>query len=112
MATFTWSADYGASVDLQPRVKQVSFGDGYEQRVADGINTLRQMWQLNFSNRTLTEINAIDTFLRARGGIEAFDWTPPRASVAGKFVCRSWQRTAVAGVIDSISAKFEQVFEV
>ena len=34
MATFTWIASIGASLTVKPNVRKVSFGDGYEQRLA------------------------------------------------------------------------------
>lgn len=111
MATFTWDADFGATASREQRIKSVNFGDGYEQRQADGINPLRETWSLNFTNRDIAEIDAIEDFLLARGGVENFDWTPPRASAAAKYVCKSWQRTAAIGVFDSLTATFERVYE-
>lgn len=111
MSEFTWLPDYNASRATEPRVKAVRFGDGYEQRQADGINTIREQWSLTFSNRDLAEADAIDAFLTAQAGVENFDWIPPRESVAKKFICRAWQRTPVTGVIDTISATFERVYE-
>ena len=31
--------------------KQVQFGDGYEQRIQDGINNLKQEFSVTFNNR-------------------------------------------------------------
>jgi phage-related protein len=45
----------------------VAFGDGYEQRLAFGINTQPQLWSLEFRGRTSLDAAAIDAFLRARG---------------------------------------------
>ncbi len=111
MTTFTWNPDYQASADKQPRIKAVAFGDGYEQRYNDGLNPIRQVWTLSFVNRDLAEAAAIDAFLIARNGVEAFDWTPPRAVAAGKYVCKQWQRIPTAGPYDTITAVFTQVFE-
>lgn len=49
------------------RVRRVAFGDGYEQRLAFGINTQPQLWSLEFRGRTSLDAAAIDAFLRARG---------------------------------------------
>ncbi|MBL0319635.1 MAG: phage tail protein [Alphaproteobacteria bacterium] len=110
MPTFTYAPDYGATARREPRTKSVRFGDGYEQRQSDGINTNPEIWDLNFTNWSETDGNAIDDFLAARGSIESFDWTPPGGS-AGKFVCRNWSKSYVIGNLISISATFEQVFE-
>jgi phage-related protein len=110
MATFTWLPSYGATAQRQPRVKTVRFGDGYQQRFADGLNATAEVWSLQFSSRDTAEASAIDAFLKARAGTENFDWTPPGGS-AGKYVCKSWERTVAQSNYESISATFEQVFE-
>lgn len=110
MATFTWAPDFGATLDRSPKVKTAKFGDGYEQRVADGINNNPRNWPLTFSARTNTEAGQIMTFLDARAGVEAFDWTDPDG-VAGKFVCRKYSKTLSKYGINNVSATFEQVFE-
>lgn len=111
MSTFTWTLDRGAMLEKKPRVKSSPFGDGYEQRQADGINTTKEVWTVTFSNRDISEIDDIEEFLAARGGTENFTWTPPRSGSAKKFVCRQWQRTIVTAAVDTITATFEQVFE-
>ena len=80
MATFTYTPDFDASEEQRPVVRRVQFGDGYEQRLAYGLNTQPVSWRLTFRNRTNTERDNINTFLEARGGTESFDWTPPYGS--------------------------------
>jgi phage-related protein len=109
--TFTYVPNYGASQDIQPRVKSAKFGDGYEQRFNDGINSLAQVWSLSFSNRVFSEINSIEDFLKARAGVEYFEWTPPRQTTPIKVICRQWQRQISFATSDSLTAKFEQVFD-
>lgn len=110
MATFTYIADFTASKGVKPRVRAVRFGDGYEQRTADGINTQPAAWALSFNIRTDTEANAIETFLATQAGITVFDWTPPSGS-AMRVICREWNRVAQAYNVNSITCTFEQVFE-
>lgn len=110
MATFTYIPDFGAMKKQAPRVNIISFGDGYEQRAAFGINRNPQIWELSFSNRSDTEATAIDTFLNARGAIESFDWTPYDES-AGKYVCREWSKSIDRFNGNTIQATFIQVFE-
>jgi len=54
MTTFTFSPKYGAALSKEPRVKMAQFGDGYQQRVGDGINTIAREWSLNFEGTKLT----------------------------------------------------------
>lgn len=109
MSTFTW-APQSASLALKPRVRTAAFGDGYEQRVGDGINNAPKSWALSFT-RPLAEAQDIAAFLTARGGSESFDWTDPDGA-AGKYVCREWNVSVIGPVARSISATFEQVFGV
>lgn len=111
MATFTYTPDFGAQVTIKPRVRVASFGDGYEQRQGDGINAQPQTWNLQWQNRDNTETGNIKTFLAARGGVEAFDWTPPNEVTAIKVVCREWSVTSVRYNLNNVAAQFHQVFE-
>ncbi len=110
MATFTWTPSVGANLSMRPTVRRVAFGDGYEQRLAFGINTQPQVWSLEFRGRTGTEASAIDAFLRARGAVQAFDWTPP-GGTAGKFVCEEWSRSVDEPNVETVRVTFKQVFD-
>lgn len=110
MAAFTVSPDFGAQLNKKPRVLTAQFGDGYIQRVGDGINIAPEEWSLTFSARTSTERDTILAFFVARNGIEAFDWTSPSGTV-GKFICPEWAYTPVTAASNTITAKFKQVFE-
>lgn len=110
MSTFTYTPSFEATESSKPRVRMVAFGDGYEQRVRFGLNTDPKEWDLTFANRSDTERDQIVNFLEARAGAESFDWTPPRGS-AGKYVCEAWQDTMQACNVNTIRAKFRQVFE-
>lgn len=110
MATFTWTPSIGANLSIRPNVRRVAFGDGYEQRLAFGINTQSQVWSLEFRGRTNFEAAAIDAFLRARGAVQPFDWTPP-GSTPAKFVCEEWSRSVDEPNVETVRATFKQVFD-
>lgn len=110
MTTFTWTPSYPASKAVKPKVLKAQFGDGYEQRVGDGINTMPRTWSLAFNNRLAAEITAIDGFLAARKATEAFSWTPP-SGAAGRWVCESWDVQLDQPVYQSLKAVFREVFE-
>jgi phage-related protein len=110
MATFTYTPSFEATEASKPRARKFQAGDGYEQRVRFGLNTNPKEWSLVFSNRTDTERDTILAFLDARGGVESFDWTPPRGT-AGKYVCEDWQITLSNCNNNQIRATFRQVFE-
>lgn len=110
MATFTFIPDFGAANASKPRVKVITFGDGYEQRLAYGINTNPQEWTVSFGNRTDNEAGDIDAFLKARNAVESFDWSP-YGGYAGKFICREWTRILDGYNRNTIQATFIEVFE-
>lgn len=109
MTTFTIAPDFGASMSLKPRVLTAQFGDGYAQRLGDGINTQGEEWSLTFSSRTAAEFDAILDFLEARGGTEAFDWTSPRGTV-GRFVCPEWAYVPNNAASNTVTARFVRDF--
>lgn len=109
MSIFTWQPSFNVSVTEEPRTLNAAFGDGYEQRVADGINTTKKIWNLQFNNRLLAEANAIVAFLRARGAVESFTWTDPDGDTL-KYICRNWPRSFYGLIAVSFTLTFEQVF--
>ena len=74
--------DRGLKADQAPRVLRATYGDGYEQRAADGINNLPEKWNLTWKNRTSAEANKIVKFLEDQGGVTAFDWYPTGYDIA------------------------------
>lgn len=109
MAAFAWFVSLNSSREIAPRVREAKFGDGYAQSIGDGINTQPRSWSVRIDNTDAAEADAIDTFLVARDGSEAFDWTDPRGHV-GRWVCKRWNLTEHGGGVASISATFEEVF--
>jgi phage-related protein len=109
MLEFTWLASYDATKTVAPTVKVIKFGDDYEQRQASGINRKPRKFSLKFTRLT-EEISDIETFLSARGAVEAFKYTHP-GQPAGVFVCREWTRTDISFGVQGLSTTFDEVFE-
>jgi phage-related protein len=97
---------------VQTRVLKAEFGDGYGQRVADGLNPIRYTYNLSWDNLEDTDADTIEDFLIERGGYKAFYWTPPRSAVALKWVCETWTRVHTTAVLDTVQATFVQVFDI
>jgi len=106
--TFTWLPEYESSLDQAPTVNVTKFGDGYEQRTAQGINNDPQKWTLQLSVSNAGTQDAL-AFIRARNAVEAFIWTNPLQET-GTYVCRSWKLNRKQGV-NVLQLTFEQVFE-
>ena len=58
-------------------VRTAKFGEGYEQRVATGINNISNEFALTFSNRSKVEVDDIVTFFESTSGVTAFNFTIP-----------------------------------
>jgi phage-related protein len=111
VSTFSYTPDFGGPKSSEPSVRIIKFGDGYEQRQAFGINTIKKSWDLTFAQRENADADIIEAFFEARGATESFTWTPPYESTAIQVVCRNWTRVFEKASRSSISAKFEQVYE-
>jgi len=109
MSEFTWLPTSNPVINKKPRVLTVSFGDGYEQRVGDGINTINTDWNLTFKG-TLAEIQEIDAFLTSKAGVTSFTWTPFGFSEI-KVVCDDWSQPVISANTSTITTKFRRVFE-
>lgn len=104
---FTWSPLLDStSGTTEYRVRTASFGDGYRQEVADGINSYRDTWSLEFrdSSEVLTQIKA---FLDRHLGYKAFTWTPPLGEPS-LFKVKSRGLKPLGNGVYSITATFEQ----
>lgn len=106
MAVFTWVEDHDASTKTKPRVTRVQFGDGYEQRIREGINNQLSEHSVKFSLLDLTTYNEIINFFESHGGVTAFDWAP-HGQATGKYVCDEW--TSKFAFKGEISATFRRV---
>lgn len=107
---FLWKPTYNSNSNIQPFVKNLKFGDGYEQRTPAGINNVLMDFDLTFEARSLAETTAILHFFTARAGWESFYFIPPAPYDTRRlFVSRSWQHTFEFYDNHSIKTRFEEV---
>ncbi|MDR5774914.1 MULTISPECIES: phage tail protein [unclassified Caballeronia] len=108
--TFIWKptvASSSGSTTLKTRKAQ--FGDGYAQRVADGLNNASSSFSLQFIGDAAT-ISAILAFLRAHAGATAFLWTPLLWTAPALFTCETWSEPTKDGNTYTITATFDQTY--
>lgn len=111
------SPSVNSQKSVQPRVLKAAFGDGYAQRAADGLNSRPAAWDLRWDALCTADADTIEAFLVARGGFEAFWWTPLDTTSPLTFVAESWTRAPVVGAEMlterrfSMTAKLTQVFD-
>jgi phage-related protein len=111
MPTFSWIPSYaGLSGTHKPKVYSIQFGDSYVQDAPAGMNPDLRTWDLSFTERSKMEAFAIETFLRAQGGVTRITWTIPDTAETVLVVCRTWSvpKPDAVGVY-SITATFEEV---
>lgn len=107
---FTWRPSYQGDADLSPRLKVIKFGDGYEQRVRDGINSTLIKLNMIFAERDIQEATAILHFLHTREGAESFLYTPTQPlNKLMRFSCKELTYSENFANSFTINAKFEQV---
>tara|TARA_B100000927_G_scaffold282858_1_gene269976 strand:+ start:1168 stop:1551 length:384 start_codon:yes stop_codon:yes gene_type:complete len=75
--------DKGLTKKNTPVIFQAKFGDGYQQRIANGINNLDQEFSVNFKTRTKEEIDDIVGFFESTKGVTDFDFTFADTNASG-----------------------------
>lgn len=105
-------ADRGLSRQSTHRVLTARFGDGYEQRSLDGINTKDDNFSLTFNNRDAEEINRIAAFFDAKAG-NNFDFivTDHSGDTSLKVVCEAYDITYLHDLYHSMSCTLRRVYE-
>jgi len=107
---FIWIPSYSYNVQHKPNVISIQFGNGYEQRLQDGINNNLITLELKFEARSSAETTAIVHFLTDKAGYRGF-WfkTPAPFNVIKKFACRNWTTNQVFDENFSVSASFTEI---
>ncbi len=75
--------DKGMSRSNEPVIFKAEFGDGYQQRIANGINNLKQEFSVSFATREKAEIDDIVGFFESTNGVTAFDFTFADTNASG-----------------------------
>ena len=108
--------DKGFTRGSKPKTHIMSFGDGYEQRIADGINNLEQELNVSFSTRPKAEIDDLVAFFESLGGVTKFrfdieDSNAGSSTETIKCVCDTWNQVWAYDNFYSLTAKFRRVYE-
>lgn len=88
------------------------YGDGYSQRIPNGINYAKEQWSINWEHISNADVTTIETAIATvRYGADYFLWTPFNESVQKKFVYEGHEVTYLSGDLSSISMTLTQVFD-
>jgi len=106
-------ADRGVSINTQPRVILANFGDGYEQRIADGINSLKLIVSLSFSPRENTEIDDIISYFDYLKGVTPFNITynNSNGNQTFKVIIDQWDKSFLNSFTSAATASGRRVYE-
>ena len=107
--------DKGLSRQSTPRVLRIQFGDGYEQRIAEGLNSSQESYQISYSNRPKAEIDDIAAFMDEKKGVTSFNYVIPDTNNGGettiKVVCDQYNLVYVNVSSYTFTATFRRVYE-
>ena len=107
-----WTPSYTSNVTEEPVVNYHQFGDGYMQRVADGINHQRLVFDLVFQDCNDAEIKSLLAFFEYKGGVGKFVYTMPKPYDTEKiFVCKNWRHQFTQYKRHNLTAQLVEVFD-
>lgn len=103
---------FASDVTIKDDVNIVAFGDGYEQRAANGLNDQREEWTIVYNPLSKTELDAALATFKTVGAVGLLSWTSPLDGIAKKYVVVKDSRK-VQKVSDKwrITLALRQVFE-
>lgn len=103
---------YSSTKSTKYKVIRAEFGDGYSQRVADGINSVKKMGTLVFENLAPSDADDIEDFFNDLKGADPFYYTLPLEGSPTLWITEGEvQRTYQGPNSITITAKVEQVFD-
>ena len=109
MTTFTILPSYPAQLQKKPIVHNMAFGDGYVQRIQQGLNNNPESWNLSWDDLDDVTANTIMDFFETANGKDSFNWVNPRG-VNNLFICQQWSRQHDDEDKNSIKAVFQQIW--
>ena len=102
---------YNYTITRQPTINVISFGDGFEQRLTEGLNQNPITLNLKFDLSQTDSTTAIN-FLNARITDGAsFTFLVPNENVTKNFVCLSYNTAVPFLNRVTLTCSFREVFE-
>lgn len=85
-----WCAAVPMGQEKAWRLRIAQFGDGYQQRMLDGINALDAKWIVAFELKPASVIADMEAYLEAAKG-NPFAFRDPASGVTHRVVCDQWR---------------------
>ena len=112
-----WCPDIALETPRKWRLQIAKFGDGYEQRMLDGINALTRSWKVSYSLRDRATLAAMNDYLTAQQA-RSFPFADPGLLEEVLVFCDEWSiswsqsRPAAGQAYGTLSAEFREAFGV
>lgn len=106
--TLPWCPQPGYTVEEEPRRKVINYGNGYQQRIEDGINTLLRKYSVTYKIKN-NESAQFRSFMKEHGGVRAFYFKD--VALGGelvKVICNKFPRS-VTKTHTTFNCEFEEV---
>ncbi|WP_439259483.1 phage tail protein [Lonepinella sp. BR2930] len=106
--TLPWCPQPDYTAEEEPRRKVLDFGNGYQQRIKDGLNTLLRKYSVNFKLHH-TEAVKFRQFMAEHGGVTPFYFKDVAlGGELAKVVCTKFPRT-IGKKFTTFECEFEEV---
>lgn len=110
MEVFKWCPLIGLNVEYEQAIKEVQFGDGYEQVSEDGLNSMRQVFESAvFTGHEDGEIKDIFNFFMRHKFTKAFKLEVAGYSAIVRFA-QPFKKKEKGGRIVELSLSMKEVF--
>lgn len=101
----------GSGGEVEYRYRSVSFGDGYEQRAPDGLNTRRETTTLEWSALTHTSAQEITDWFDAHAPPVSFHFQLPWEGTSRRWILKSVRQQTIAQQLVSLTAELREVHD-
>ena len=98
----------GANSNAEYRARDIQFGDGYNQRAPDGINTDLREYTLEFKGN-VDYITDLDSFFTRHKGVKSFKWQAPDREDMRLYICKDIKQRFITNKMRSLTARVKEV---
>lgn len=108
----TVAPDAGLDREVTPNIQKMQFGDGYSQRLTNGLNSKPVKTEFNWSYLTEVQMKVYDDFAKAHASGEAWLFQFPDEDAPRAFFITKWRVKRVQYNVYTVTYSVEEVFDV
>lgn len=102
---------YALSVNTEFDVLNNRYGDGYGQRAARGINSVKDTFRLSWELLTEAEYITLRDFFKGTKGVVTIEYTPPTEVTDRTFIVKSFSGNPSGFERWDVQADLEETFD-